>query len=196
VQVCPTGIDIRDGLQYECIGCSACVDACDSVMEKMNYPLGLIRYTTEHALEGKLTRVLRPRVLIYGTILLGLFAALVYALAIRTPLALDVIRDRNRLYREVAAGVLENVYTLKIINMDEAPHEYALSVAGPGDFELLMDAAEIRADGGQLVDLPVRVRAQEDALQTSSTLISFSLTAEDEPELTVSKSAAFLGPLR
>ena len=94
-QVCPTGIDIRDGLQYECIGCSACIDACNTVMDNMGYQRGLIRYTTQHALEGEATRVLRPRVIIYAVILLLLICALSYSILARTPLELDVIRDRN-----------------------------------------------------------------------------------------------------
>ena len=79
MQVCPTGIDIRKGLQYECIACAACIDACDEVMDKVGYPRGLIRYATQHALEGKPTRVLRPRVIVYGTLLALLIAG--FALA-------------------------------------------------------------------------------------------------------------------
>ena len=74
VQVCPTGIDIRKGLQYECIACAACIDACDDVMDKVGYPRGLIRYDTQHGLEGKPTHVLRPRIIVYGTLLALLIA--------------------------------------------------------------------------------------------------------------------------
>jgi len=97
VQVCPTGIDIRKGLQYECIACAACVDACDSIMDKMQYPRGLIRYTTEHALNHQPTRILRPRVLMYAGLLGALITAFGIALALREPVALDVIRDLNAL---------------------------------------------------------------------------------------------------
>src|SRR5690606_23084083 len=127
VQVCPTGIDIRDGLQYMCIGCGACVDACDTVMDKMNYDRGLIRYTSGRAITDGMTqsqvrkRMLRPRVLIYSAIL-GLVAiAFVVSLATRTTLRMDIIRDRGALGREVAGGLIENVYRLQFINTSESP---------------------------------------------------------------------------
>ncbi|UCE89298.1 MAG: cytochrome c oxidase accessory protein CcoG, partial [Pseudomonadota bacterium] len=118
VQVCPTGIDIREGLQYQCIGCAACVDVCDDVMDRMGYPRGLVRYTTENAMEGRTTRVLRPRVLIYTVLLAVIVGAWGYGLATRVPLGLDIIRDRNVLFRETREGYIENVYTLKVVNMD------------------------------------------------------------------------------
>jgi ferredoxin len=108
VQDCPTGIDIRKGLQYECIACAACIDACDQVMDKMDYPRGLIRYSTEHALEHKQYRLLRPRTLIYGGILVTLCVALVSAMALTQPVILDVIRDRNTLYRDVGSRGIQN----------------------------------------------------------------------------------------
>src|SRR5210317_507794 len=99
VQVCPTGIDIREGLQYECIACAACIDACDSVMDKMNYPRGLVRYSTEHAMKEGETRILRPRVLVYAVLLVILLVGIVGALSSRYELRVDVLRDRNALYR-------------------------------------------------------------------------------------------------
>ena len=116
VQVCPTGIDIREGLQYECIACAACIDACDSVMDKMQYPRGLIRYSTEHALHHEGYRLLRPRTIVYSTILVVLVTALVSAIALRPPVILDVIRDRNTLYRDVGRQGIENSYTVRIVN--------------------------------------------------------------------------------
>jgi cytochrome c oxidase accessory protein FixG len=139
VQVCPTGIDIRKGLQYECIGCAACIDVCDGVMDKMNYPRGLIRYDTERGLELKLTRpqmwkrVFRPRVLIYTAILGLVCAALLAALLLRTPFKVDVVRDRGSLARIVDDGWIENVYRLQVMNATEKTQRYSMSVAGlPG----------------------------------------------------------------
>jgi cytochrome c oxidase accessory protein FixG len=109
VQVCPTGIDIRDGLQYQCIGCAACIDVCDQVMEKMDYPKGLIRYTTENAMQGRRTHVLRPRTIMYSLLLGLLTFGLIYAITQRMPLELDIIRDRQSLYRETSEGLVENV---------------------------------------------------------------------------------------
>jgi ferredoxin len=131
VQVCPTGIDIRDGLQYECIGCAACIDVCDDVMDKMGYPRGLVRYTTENALEGKPSRVLRPRILIaYGALIAIVSTVVLTTLIGRTPLIVDVMRDRNALFREVPGGLIENVYTLRIQNMDDDAHAYVITASG------------------------------------------------------------------
>jgi len=136
VHVCPTGIDIRQGLQYECIGCAGCVDVCDSVMDKMGYPRGLIRFTTENAMKrgwGEreiLGHVLRPRVLIYTAILAVLCLALAFSLAMRTPLKVDVVRDRATLSRIVEGGMLENVYLLQIMNATEKPQKYHTGAAG------------------------------------------------------------------
>jgi cytochrome c oxidase accessory protein FixG len=139
VQVCPTGIDIRNGLQYECIGCAACIDGCNQVMDRFGYPRGLIRYTTENALARKLDahsvwkHVLRPRTLVYSALLLAIVAVAAGALAMRNPLKVDVIRDRGALARETAPGLIENVYRLQLMNTDETPRQFTIAVAGlPG----------------------------------------------------------------
>jgi len=136
VQVCPTEIDIRQGLQYMCIGCGACVDACNQVMKKIAYPEGLIRYTSERGMLEKLSakqvrrHLLRPRVLIYSALMLVLISVFVTALATRTTLRVDVIRDRGMLGREVAGGMIENVYRLQMMNASE--HSLVLSVRAEG----------------------------------------------------------------
>jgi cytochrome c oxidase accessory protein FixG len=139
VQVCPTGIDIRKGLQYECIGCGACVDVCDTVMDKMEYPRGLIRYSTENAMSQHWTQaetlrhVLRPRVLIYSAILGSIVLAMVVSLALRTPFKVNVVRDRGVMAREVAGGKVENVYRLQVMNATEATQHYKITASGlPG----------------------------------------------------------------
>ncbi len=136
VQVCPTGIDIRDGLQYECIGCAACIDVCDGVMDKMNYPRGLIRYDTErgmaeHAPRATLwKRVFRPRVLVYTAILGLICTALLVALLLRTPFKVDVVRDRGALARVVEDGWVENVYRVQVMNATERTQSYTVAVQG------------------------------------------------------------------
>ena len=136
VQVCPTGIDIRNGLQYECIGCGLCVDACNSVMDKVNYPRGLIRFATQNAMTqhwGRaeiLRRVLRPRVLFYSSVLVGLSVAMLVSMATRVPLKVDVVRDRAALSRMVAGGQLENIYRLQIMNATEATQRYRIGATG------------------------------------------------------------------
>jgi cytochrome c oxidase accessory protein FixG len=196
VQVCPTGIDIRDGLQYQCIGCAACIDACDDVMDKMGYPRGLVRYTTENILSGHATHIFRPRIFVYAAILAIITIGAFYAILNRSPIALDVIRDRNTLFRETNDGRIENVYTLKVINMDQVAHEYSLSVTGIDGLNLQMDTVEIVADSGEVIELPVRVNIDPEHLQERSTEISFHLNAIEDGSLSATEEARFLGPRR
>ena len=136
VQVCPTGIDIRKGLQIECIGCAACIDVCDSVMDKMNYPRGLIRYATQNGIAQHWSaaqmwrRVLRPRVLVYTAILLAIVLAFGMSLALRKPFRVDVVRDRGALARLVEDGRIENTYRLQVMNSVEAAQTYRIEVKG------------------------------------------------------------------
>ncbi|HKJ94566.1 MAG TPA: cytochrome c oxidase accessory protein CcoG [Gammaproteobacteria bacterium] len=195
VQVCPTGIDIRDGLQYECIACGACIDACDSVMDRMGYPRGLIRYTTENALEKKETRLLRPRVLIYGAVLLALIAAVITGLALRTPLRLDVIPDRNALYREANDGRIENVYTLKLMNMSQTPHTYTLSVEGLPGISIDTGAATVTVAPGQLRDIPARVRVEPQNVPAAGNDITIIARTTDGSDEVAREETRFHGPI-
>jgi len=193
VQVCPTGIDIRKGLQYECIACAACIDACDAVMDRIGYPRGLVRYTTQHALERQQTHVVRPRVLIYGAILALLACGFVVALALRPPVGLDVIRDRNSLYRLLDDGRVENVYTLKVLNKSERQRRFALTVTGPGSLTMDPGTPTITVAPGEV--LPVVLRVRRDAYQpTGAETIRFRITAEDNPRVTASHEARLLAP--
>ena len=194
VQVCPTGIDIRDGLQYQCIACAACIDACDDVMDRMDYPRGLIRYTTENAVASKQTHIIRPRMLVYAAILVVVTVALFGSMLTRTPLELDVLRDRNALYRETGIGLIENVYTLKVINMDTQPHTYRLLVSGIDSMKLDIDNREIRVPAAEVLSLPVTAQVDPYDLTARSTTIVFSIEAEDDPTLRVDTEARFLGP--
>lgn len=149
VQVCPTGIDIRNGLQYECINCGACVDACDGVMEKMNYEKGLIRYTTEHELQGKNVHFIRAKLVGYAIVLAIMSTLLVLEIVNRVPVSMDIIRDRNELAKENFNGEIENVYTLKILNKSQTDNHYRLSVIGisntvwHGEQEIMVKAASV-----------------------------------------------------
>ncbi len=194
VQVCPTGIDIRDGLQYQCIACAACVDACDQVMDRMGYAKGLIRYTTENAVIGKPSHVLRPRVYVYAAVLAGLCAALVVSIALRTPLKLDVLRDRNALYRETNEGLVENVYTLKVINTDHEAHRVVVSVSGLAGAVLVMEEDDVQVGAGEVLSVPARVRVDPGQLDQRSSAITFTATARDDAKIAVEHEARFLGP--
>lgn len=197
VQVCPTGIDIRDGLQYQCIGCSACVDVCDEVMDKMGYPRGLVRYTTENAMQGKPARVLRPRVLLYGTLLLVLLAGFVYGVANRNPVGIDVIRDRNVLYRETPTGMIENVYTLKITNRANETRDFIIEVEGLEGAELaVLEGEYVSVPPGRVIEFPTSVRIDPVQLRGVSNEITFQAIVVDRPELSNDRSSRFVGPGR
>jgi cytochrome c oxidase accessory protein FixG len=167
VQVCPTGIDIRKGLQYECIGCTACIDVCDGVMDKMNYPRGLVRYATQNGLARHMSRgdvlrrVLRPRVLVYFTILIVLATTLATSIALRSPFRVDVVRDRGSLARIVDNGQIENVYRLQVMNAAEQTQRYQLAVKGlPGIMLDGPDTLEVLPAQARWVTVSVRVPAQ------------------------------------
>ena len=199
VQVCPTGIDIRDGLQYECIGCAACIDACDGVMDKMGYAPGLIRYSTEAAMKSGdglgaiVRRVVRARTIVYATILAAVVAIAVGALWLRVPLKLDVIRDRGSMVRELAGGELENVFRLQVMNATESPHRYRIAVEGlPGlaiasEREFTVEAASTRA-------VPLRLRVPPNALASGSHPLRITLEAVDGRGIRVTEKAVFVVP--
>ncbi|MCD9033548.1 4Fe-4S binding protein [Luteimonas sp. Y-2-2-4F] len=156
VQVCPTGIDIRNGLQYECIACGACIDACDEVMGKMGYPRGLIRYSTQNAIDGQPSRVARPRVIVYGVLLAALCLAWAWGVGHRSELIAEVLRDRNALYREAADGRIENGYTLKIANKSPEPHVYRIEIA-PTTAGIAVRGAPLETEvaAGEVASVPV-----------------------------------------
>ncbi|MCF5671328.1 cytochrome c oxidase accessory protein CcoG, partial [Pseudomonas syringae] len=192
VQVCPTGIDIRDGLQVECISCAACVDACNTVMDKMDYPRGLIRYTTEHNLSGQQTRTLRPRLIGYALALLLMIGLLASAFYLRPLTGLDVSRDRM-LFRENAEGRIENVYSLKVMNKDQADHTYLLEASGVPDLKL-QGTREIKVPAGQIVSLPVELSSAPEKLPSSRNEVTFTLRDIDNGETQVEAQSSFLGP--
>jgi cytochrome c oxidase accessory protein FixG len=193
VQVCPTGIDIRKGLQPECIACAACIDACDSIMDKMRYPRGLIRYTTENALEHRPVRIIRPRVILYASLLAALITALGVSLMLRRPVAVDVIRDRNALYRMLDDGRVENVYDLKIMNKTEYQHRFVVAVSGQGALTLDPQPASFVVRSGEVFPAAVRVRRPGFEPLGSETIL-FEVSAADEPSLRASSKARFIAP--
>jgi cytochrome c oxidase accessory protein FixG len=199
VQVCPTGIDIRNGLQYECIGCSACIDACDQVMDKVGYPRGLIRYSTENAIEQHwgwkeiASHVVRPRILIYSTILVAICIAFVWGLATKSNLRVDVIRDRATLAREVEGGLVENVYRLHVMNVSEKTQRYEISVTG-------LDGIKFEGEG--VLDVPsasakslsIQVRVPPESGRRGSNIIYFDIRSTEDTKIAVHEKATFIQP--
>ncbi len=193
-QVCPTGIDIRKGLQYECIGCALCIDACNSVMDKMEYPRGLIRYTSEHELEGGKTHWLRPRIIGYVVVLCLMVGVFWYNILSRIPLELTVIRDRNQLYTTTDSGAIDNIYTLRLVNMHPEDHEFEISISGIDGAEIIGDT-RYRLDGGEVRSISLRVRAEPQMLNKPSTELDFMAVSSDLPSLQASSESRFMKPL-
>jgi cytochrome c oxidase accessory protein FixG len=193
VHVCPTGIDIRNGTQAECIGCAACIDACDEVMGKVGMPRGLVRYATEQSLAGAPLRVLRPRLFAYGSLFVVMIGAVAYGVAARVPLDLDILRERNRLFRETSEGEIENVYQLRILNMDQSDHVYEVSASGIPNLTL-EGHTRVEVRGGEIVDVPVRLKASADVLTAGSTPVRFALKPLGGAGWTVEEDSTFIAP--
>ncbi len=197
VDVCPTGIDIREGLQYECIGCAACIDACDEVMDKFGYPRGLIRYSTENALahgwdaRKMVRRVLRARTLVYGAILFAVCAALAGALALRVPLKVDIVRDRASLAREVEGGRIENVYRIQVMNTQERAHRYRIGASGLPGIAVASDA-QIEVPAATTRQVPLRIQIDPGTTAKGSHRIEVEVQSLDDAGVVAREQSVFL----
>lgn len=189
VQVCPTGIDIRNGLQYECINCGACVDACNGVMEKMGYEKNLISFTSEHELKGGTTKIFRSKLIGYAAVLCVMTSLLVFDVVSRVPLEVDIIRDRNSLDRETNAGLIENVYTLKILNKSQRDRTYIVNVRGLVDARYIGDS-EVKVSGGGVYTLPISVAVDPANLELGTQKIYFRVSTNDDQDNVVEKETA------
>jgi cytochrome c oxidase accessory protein FixG len=193
VQVCPTGIDIRNGLQYECIGCGACADVCDTVMDKMGYARGLVRYSTQNAIRNKWSsaeiwaRLRRPRIQIYTLILSALVVGLLVSLSLRTPFKVDVVRDRASLARITEYGTLENVYRLQIMNANETAQTYELQVKGLPNLQIKTDT-EVVVEAAQSRWVVLRADIPYGSAEAGSHKIQFLIQAKGSQDLVVEKS--------
>ena len=198
VQVCPVGIDIRKGLQYECIGCGLCVDACNTVMDKMHYPKGLIRFSTQNGVASRwnqsqiLRRVLRPRVLIYSAVLATLCIGMLVSLVNRTPLKVDVVRDRAALSRIVAGGKLENIYRLQIMNATEGPQRYRIAAQGIEGLEVASEP-EVEIGPAESRWVAVRLQVPYGSVPPGSHAVHFDIQAVGAADH-VSEKSVFLVP--
>ncbi len=200
VQVCPTGIDIRQGLQYECIGCAACIDGCDKVMDKMGYPRGLIRYASSNSLAAGLDRrqmwkrVLRPRTLVYTSILLAVAVAAGVSLALKNPLKADVARDRGALAREASPGVIENVYRVQIMNTAEKPRRFSITAEGLPGLAVagVEQPVDVEAASAKLV--PLRLQAPAEAGAPGSHKVELVIEAVDDPRVVRRENTTFIFP--
>lgn len=197
VQVCPTGIDIRDGLQYECISCGLCVDACNSIMDKMDYPRGLIRFSTHNGVEQHWTqhqiiqKILRPRVLIYSGLLLLICVAFVASLVMRIPFKVDVIRDRGVMSRMVSGGKVENVYQMQITNASEKAESYRIAVQGIEGLSLA-SAHEFTVNAAESRMVAVSLQVLDGSIKSGSHPVIFEITADSSKESIFEKSIFYM----
>jgi len=195
VQVCPTGIDIREGLQYQCINCGLCVDACDKVMDKVGSPTGLIRFASERQLAGGPAKAVwqRPRVQIYASLLVVFTLLGAWTLSQRIPLLADVLRDRAVLLQEAADGSIENSYTLKLMNLVEAPRRFAVTVDGPAGARLVGNSS-FDVPAGSVLPVSVTVAAAPDTSRSGAQPVHFHISAVDDPAVRIVEQSSFLLP--
>jgi cytochrome c oxidase accessory protein FixG len=197
VQVCPTGIDIRNGLQYQCIGCAACIDACNDIMGKMGYAPGLISYTTENKLAGGLWTWKRPKLIGYGVAMLVMSALFVVVLFNRAPVSLEVMRDRASLYQQLPDGRIENVYQLRMINRDTQDHEFVVSLHDLPGASWLPDRP-VAVSAGEIRDLLLRVQMAPEQLQQANQTVIFRITSleglRDDQPVTAEVDNRFIAP--
>ena len=193
VHVCPTGIDIRDGLQYECIACAGCIDVCNQVMDKMGYERGLVRYTSLTKEKTGKFNIFRPRVLLYGSLLILLCLSFLYTVYNRIPFELDIIRDRNRLYIENLDGLIENTYTLRVMNMSQADQSYMLDVSGIEGLELI-GSNSFTLEAGEVESLPIRLQVDPVYLKRTNTKIEFHVKSANDDTIDVKEFGRFIGP--
>ena len=194
VQVCPTGIDIRDGLQYQCIGCALCIDACDSIMDKMGYEPGLVRYTTEHELEGGTTHFIRPRLVGYALVLGLMISGLVYSMVSRTAFELDIIRDRGALYQVTANDTVQNTYTLKLMNMSQGELSYNIKIEGLENVITDMPAT-VTLQSNKMRSFPINIEMDPANLSVSKTNIEFVVTEAATGSEIAREESRFIAPL-
>jgi len=190
VQACPTGIDIRKGLQYECIACAACIDACDAVMDKIGAPRGLVRYSTQAEIEGAPTRIFRPRILAYGAGLAILVGGFAWTVAHRAPVNIDVLRDRNTLYRELDDGRVENVFTIRIINKDQRAHTFRVAALDLPGATVDSDSPIHFVKAEEVKTVVVRVRVPEDSEHGGHGFV-IEVRAVDDPAIKATSRARF-----
>lgn len=194
VQVCPTGIDIRDGLQLECVSCTACIDACDTVMDRISRPRGLIRYDSLAGLRGQPRRVIRQRVVVYSAVmmlLLGIFATRVMS---RDAVELSVARAPGLPYLAQDDGRVRNQFALNVTNTEPVERRVTIKVDGPAGIECIVPGQPLELAAGGRLRADAFVLCPESQIVSSETPIVFRLIS-DEVELSRAE-AIFLGPVK
>lgn len=194
VQVCPTGIDIRNGLQYECIACAACIDVCNEVMDSVGKPRNLVQYTTEATTEGRKTKILRLRIVIYASLLGALAIGFLIALMMRSSVQMDILRDRNALYKVVSGNQIENTYNLKVMNKSHVDQRYQLVIEGLPDAKVEM-VNDRMVKAGEIANITAQVTVPKDKLVAASQTVHLKLSEleGDSPD-SITEETRFFGP--
>jgi cytochrome c oxidase accessory protein FixG len=193
IQVCPTGIDIRQGLQLECVSCTACIDACDAVMEKLNRPRGLIRYDSLAGLSRQRRRVVRPRVLLYVGVLVLMLAVFTVKLTARDSVSIAVARMAGIPYLVQSDGLVRNVFSLHITNTEAEARTVTISAGKIDGLQLVVPGQPFRVEAGQLITAEVFVMRPAEKVTSAETPLQFSLISGTD---TLSSArAVFLGPI-
>ena len=194
VQVCPTGIDIRNGLQYECIACAACIDVCNEVMDSVGKPHNLVQYTTEATTEGRKTKILRLRIVIYASLLGALAIGFLIALMMRSSVQMDILRDRNALYKVISGNQIENTYNLKVMNKSHVDQRYQLVIEGLRDAKVEMVNDRV-VKAGEIANITVQVTVPKDKLVAASQTVHLKLSEleGDSPD-SITEETRFFGP--
>jgi polyferredoxin len=193
VQVCPTGIDIRDGLQVECVACTQCIDACDAVMDKIGTPRGLIRYSSQAAMAGERSRIVRPRVVLYAITFTALLTLLTVLIVTKSPVDLTVLRNIGRPFNIVEQSLVENALHLKITNRTDHPQIYRLAVSSHPQVKLVGSRDSLPLAPGEMISEPVRVLAPFDLFRDGALDITLRLSADDGTS--IERPYRLLGPV-
>ncbi|MFV1883564.1 MAG: cytochrome c oxidase accessory protein CcoG [Balneola sp.] len=191
VKVCPMGIDIRNGTQLECVHCTACIDACDHIMDKIDKPRGLIRYSSENAIRSEERKIINPRVLGYSTVLLVLMTTFIVLMSMRTELETTILREPGTLYQELPGNRYSNIYDIKVINKTFDDIEYDLELISPEG--IIVSLGNITSIAEQSVaEGRFMVQLSEEVLNGLQTELTFQVKSNGKVVETV--KTGFLGP--
>ena len=192
VDVCPTGIDIRNGIQLECVNCTACIDACDNVMDKIKRPRGLIRYASLRNIENKAKFKFTPRMMLYSTILVILVSVLTYLMANRTDFNVNILRTPGMLFQQQPDGTISNLYDLNLVNKTFNPVQMQIKLLNPKG-ELKIIGSDLKLDPQQIVEAKFMILLPKESIKKMNTPVEIGIY--DGNKLIKKIKTSFLGPV-
>jgi cytochrome c oxidase accessory protein FixG len=192
VDVCPTGIDIRNGIQLECVNCTACIDACDNVMDKIKRPRGLIRYASLRNIENKAKFKFTPRMMLYSTILVILVSVLTYLMANRTDFNVNILRTPGMLFQQQPDGTISNLYDLNLVNKTFNPVQMQIKLLNPKG-ELKIIGSDLKLDPQQIVEAKFMILLPKESIKKMNMPVEIGIY--DGDKLIKKIKTSFLGPV-